>query len=209
MALARTIITDPDILLFDEPLSSLDAKLRDELKIEIRRLHQETGKTTIYVTHDQGEAFAIADKVYVMHDGRVEQEGTPLDLYAHPTSPFVAGFIGTNNFIPAVAGSQDAAQGGQLQIEALGCRVLATGGDGIRQGDRVLLLVRPEDIAVLGAGPSHAGANSVGGRIAASTFAGTSTHSRSSWQARPSKSPCMGRTGSTTLPARGERCSCT
>jgi ABC-type Fe3+/spermidine/putrescine transport system ATPase subunit len=176
VALARTIVTDPDILLFDEPLSSLDAKLRDELKSEIRRLHQETGKTTIYVTHDQGEAFAIADKVYVMHDGRVEQEGTPLELYAHPTSPFVAGFIGTNNFLPAVAGPPDAAGSEQFRVEALGCQVLATGGEGIRQGDRVLLLVRPEDITVLGPDAPPAGPNTVGGRIRASTFAGTGTH---------------------------------
>ena len=176
VALARTIVTDPDILLFDEPLSSLDAKLRDELKIEIRRLHRQTGKTTIYVTHDQGEAFAIADKVYVMHDGRVEQEGTPLDLYANPASPFVAAFIGTNNFIPAVAGPHHSTQGGLIQVDALGRRFLATGAETIRQGDPVLLLVRPEDITVLATAESGPEANTVVGRIAVSTFAGTSTH---------------------------------
>jgi ABC-type Fe3+/spermidine/putrescine transport system ATPase subunit len=176
VALARTIVTDPDILLFDEPLSSLDAKLRDELKTEIRRLHRQTGKTTIYVTHDQGEAFAIADKVYVMHDGRVEQEGTPLDLYANPGSPFVAAFIGTNNFIPAVAGSHDPAAGGCIHVDALGRRFVATGADSIQEGDPVLLLVRPEDIIVLPTGEAGPGVNTVVGRITVSTFAGTSTH---------------------------------
>jgi len=176
VALARTIVTDPDILLFDEPLSSLDAKLRDELKTEIRHLHRQTGKTTIYVTHDQGEAFAIADKVYVMHDGRVEQEGTPLDLYAKPASPFVAAFIGTNNFIPAVAGPHDPAPGGCIRVDALGRRFVATGADSIQEGDPVLLLVRPEDITVLATEEAGPEANTVVGRITVSTFAGTSTH---------------------------------
>jgi ABC-type Fe3+/spermidine/putrescine transport system ATPase subunit len=176
VALARTIVTDPDILLFDEPLSSLDAKLRDELKTEIRRLHRQTGKTTIYVTHDQGEAFAIADKVYVMHDGRVEQEGTPLDLYASPASPFVAAFIGTNNFIPAVAGPRDPTQAGLIQVDALGHRFPATGAETVREGDPVLLLVRPEDIGVLAAGASGPETNALVGRIAVSTFTGTSTY---------------------------------
>jgi ABC-type Fe3+/spermidine/putrescine transport system ATPase subunit len=176
VALARTIVTDPDILLFDEPLSSLDAKLRDELKTEIRRLHRQTGKTTIYVTHDQGEAFAIADKVYVMHDGRVEQEGTPLELYANPASQFVAAFIGTNNFIPAVAGPEDPVQGAYRHVEALGCQFRATGATSIRQGDPVLLLVRPEDITVLETDGAGAESNTVVGRITVSTFAGTSTH---------------------------------
>ncbi len=176
VALARTIVTDPDILLFDEPLSSLDAKLRDELKTEIRRLHRQTGKTTIYVTHDQGEAFAIADKVYVMHDGRVEQEGTPLDLYASPASPFVAAFIGTNNFIPAIAAPHDQTQRGCIQVDALGRQFLATGAESIQPGDPVLLLARPEDITVLATGAPAPEVNTVVGRIAVSTFAGTSTH---------------------------------
>jgi ABC-type Fe3+/spermidine/putrescine transport system ATPase subunit len=177
VALARTLVTDPEILLFDEPLSSLDLKLREELKLEIRRLHQQTGKTTIYVTHDQGEAFAISDKVYVMHEGRVVQEGTPLELYVHPTSPFVASFIGANNFVSAVAApptTAPAGRAGQTAVEALGSRLWASGTDGVRPGDPLLLLIRPEDIEVL-ARQDATGHNVVSGCITASMFAGAST----------------------------------
>jgi len=179
VALARTLVTDPEILLFDEPLSSLDLKLREELKLEIRRVHRQTGKTTIYVTHDQGEAFAISDKVYVMHDGRVVQEGTPQELYVNPASPFVASFIGANNFVPAVAAPADPTRSGQpgtTWVEALGGHVRASGAEDFPEGKQLLLLVRPEDITVLARiapGPQE---NTVLGRITGSTFAGASTH---------------------------------
>jgi len=176
VALARTLVTDPDILLFDEPLSSLDLKLREELKIEIRRLHRQTGKTTIYVTHDQGEAFAISDKVYVMHEGHVVQEGTPLELYVNPASPFVAAFIGANNFVPAVAAAPDPLQPGMMRVEALGYQVWASAEDGIHQGEKLLLLVRPEDITVLARLEPGTEQNTVPGRITVSTFAGASTY---------------------------------
>ncbi len=175
VALARTVVTDPDILLFDEPLSSLDAKLRDELKIEIRRLHQQTGKTTIYVTHDQGEAFAISDKVYVMNEGRLEQEGTPLDLYVNPASPFVAGFIGSNNFVPAVVSGTDANRPDEVKVDALGCSLWCTAEDGLHKGDRMLLLIRPEDIMILPRTDANQ-ENCLSGQIIVSTFAGASTY---------------------------------
>ena len=175
VALARTIVTDPEILLFDEPLSSLDAKLRDELKTEIRRLHLETGKTTIYVTHDQAEAFAISDKVYVMNEGRVEQEGTPLDLYVRPASPFVAAFIGANNFVPGTAGGADPSRPAGIRVEALGCQVWAEGGAGLRVGAPLVLLIRPEDIAIRGGAGPGSDAAVVRGRITGSTFAGAHT----------------------------------
>jgi ABC-type Fe3+/spermidine/putrescine transport system ATPase subunit len=175
VALARTLIIDPDILLFDEPLSSLDLKLREELKVEIRRLHRQTGKTTIYVTHDQGEAFAISDKVYVMHEGRVVQQGTPLELYVNPASPFVASFIGANNFLPAVVAALDPSRSGMMLVDALGSQVWATSEEGIREGEKLLLLIRPEDITVLTRPHPGQPENTVAGRITASTFAGAST----------------------------------
>lgn len=179
VALARTLVTDPDILLFDEPLSSLDLKLREELRVEIRRVHRQTGKTTIYVTHDQGEAFAISDKVYVMHDGRVVQEGTPLELYVNPASPFVASFIGANNFVPAVVAAPEPSQQGQpgvMRVEALGCQIQATGENDVQEGEKLLLLARPEDITVLARHDPGQRRNTVPGRITASTFAGASTY---------------------------------
>lgn len=178
VALARTMVTEPDILLFDEPLSSLDAKLRDELKNEIRRLHQKTGKTTIYVTHDQAEAFAISDKVYVMHNGKLEQEGTPIELYLNPISPFVAAFIGANNFIEARVAELNPAEPGKLAVEALGCRVEASAAEQLRVGETVTLLVRPEDIDAtpVAAESSPMETNTVIGQVKVSTFSGSNTY---------------------------------
>jgi multiple sugar transport system ATP-binding protein len=108
--MGRAIVRDPQVFLFDEPLSNLDAKLRVQMRTEIKELHQRLKTTTIYVTHDQIEAMTMADKIVVMHDGLVEQIGAPLDLYDHPDNQFVAGFIGSPamNFLPgriAVNGS--------------------------------------------------------------------------------------------------------
>src|SRR5687767_13957865 len=97
VALARMLATDPRVLLFDEPLSALDRNLRDTLKYSILDLQRRTGKTAIYVTHDQSEAFAISDRIFVMNEGRIEQLGTQTDIYLHPQSDFVAEFIGANN----------------------------------------------------------------------------------------------------------------
>src|SRR5215218_6307208 len=97
VALARMLATDPRVLLFDEPLSALDRNLRDTLKYSILALQRRTKKTAIYVTHDQSEAFAISDRIFVMHNGRIEQAGTQLDIYLRPASEFVANFVGDNN----------------------------------------------------------------------------------------------------------------
>jgi ABC-type Fe3+/spermidine/putrescine transport system ATPase subunit len=146
--IARVLAPEPDILLFDEPLSNIDAKLRDELKYEIRRIQKETGKTMIYVTHDQTEAFTISDRIYVMNNGRIEQVGTPLDLYTNPSTPFVASFIGTSNFIR-----------GKLRITGheKGLAVIETGVaefkikdyGAINDGAEVVASIRPEDIKII------------------------------------------------------------
>jgi multiple sugar transport system ATP-binding protein len=104
VAMGRCIVRDPQVFLFDEPLSNLDAKLRVQMRTEIRELHQRLATTSVYVTHDQIEAMTMADKIVVMRDGRVEQTGSPLDLYDHPVNQFVAGFIGSPamNFLPGV-----------------------------------------------------------------------------------------------------------
>jgi ABC-type Fe3+/spermidine/putrescine transport system ATPase subunit len=150
IALARVLATDPRVLLFDEPLSALDKNLRDRLKLSIRELQRRTGKTAIYVTHDQSEAFAISDRIVVMNAGRAEQIGTQTDIYLNPQTKFVAEFIGANN---AVSGTVEAFEG-----SGDGARIVAT-GDGLRlrcpmrndvsQGDRVLLYLRPEDLVVV------------------------------------------------------------
>jgi iron(III) transport system ATP-binding protein len=101
VALARAIVVKPSVLLLDEPLSNLDANLREEMRVEIRRLHDEFRITTVYVTHDQGEAMATSDRIAVMNAGRIEQIDNPYDLYNSPRTQFVAGFIGRSNFLPA------------------------------------------------------------------------------------------------------------
>jgi multiple sugar transport system ATP-binding protein len=104
VAMGRAIVRDPQVFLFDEPLSNLDAQLRDEMRGEIKRLHQELGKTMIYVTHDQIEAMTLADRIVLMREGQIEQQGAPLELFEHPRTRYVAGFLGSPsmNFIPAV-----------------------------------------------------------------------------------------------------------
>jgi multiple sugar transport system ATP-binding protein len=142
VAMGRAIVRDPQVFLFDEPLSNLDAKLRVQMRTEIKELHQRLKTTSIYVTHDQIEAMTMADTIVVMNGGRVEQIGTPLDLYDEPANLFVAGFIGSPamNFLPGrlVAG----ASGRGVQI-AEGCVIPVTGSGGLRDRE-VILGVRPE-----------------------------------------------------------------
>jgi len=108
IALARAIVIEPDVLLLDEPLSALDANLREEMRVELKRIQRELGVATVFVTHDQSEALAMSDKLVVMNNGIVEQEGAPQDVYNNPASAFVADFLGHSNIIPANLGSPDA-----------------------------------------------------------------------------------------------------
>jgi len=172
--IARVLATDPDTLLFDEPLSNIDAKLRDELKYEIRRIQRETGKTMIYVTHDQAEAFAISDKIYVMNNGSIEQIGTPVELYVNPVTPFVASFIGSNNFLKGrildLNPSMKVARVSSGEME-----IRAPYSNGLRVNDQVLVCIRPEDISVVGEAERSKYSNVVQGKIDESVFAGLLT----------------------------------
>jgi ABC-type Fe3+/spermidine/putrescine transport system ATPase subunit len=146
VALARVLATDPRVLLFDEPLSSLDRNLRDQLKHSIRELQQRSGKTAIFVTHDQSEAFAISDRIFVMHDGRVEQGGTQVELYLHPSTPFVAEFLGNNNCLRGVV-EESAADEVSVRI---GTHILSSSAPrNFAAGTPVLAYVRPESVVVL------------------------------------------------------------
>ncbi len=139
VALARAIATSPRVLLLDEPLSALDAKVRESLREEIRRLQREIGVTTVFVTHDQHEALAIADRVGVMSNGRLEQIATPRELYETPVNSFVATFIGSINKVPAI-GTSDG------KWECWGS--VLTGSRSSTPGESVVVGVRPEDIRV-------------------------------------------------------------
>jgi iron(III) transport system ATP-binding protein len=140
VALARALATSPGLLLLDEPLSALDAKVRVHLRHEIRQLQRRVGVTTIMVTHDQEEALTIADRIVVMNHGLIEQVGTPVEIYRRPASAFVADFIGVMNFMPAVVVGPATVRLGGLD---LACDV-----DGLPVGTKLTLAIRPEDIRV-------------------------------------------------------------
>jgi iron(III) transport system ATP-binding protein len=143
VALARTLVIEPTVLLLDEPLSNLDAKLRVEMRSELRQLQQKVGITTVYVTHDQEDANSVADRIAVLDRGRVQQVGTPLELYDHPANRFVAGFLGTANMID-----------GQVQPDgrfiADGFVLEATGAP----AGQAAIAIRPQDILI---GPAETG----------------------------------------------------
>ncbi len=146
VALARAIVIEPRVLLFDEPLSNLDAKLRVQMRQEIRALQRRLGITTVYVTHDQEEAMAVSDRIVVMDRGSVVQEGTAEDLYYRPASQFVAGFIGRVNLI---AGTATRTPDGRPGVAALGTVIAAANlPGGLVLGDAVQLLLRPEALAI-------------------------------------------------------------
>jgi len=149
VAMGRAIVRDPQVFLFDEPLSNLDAKLRVQMRTEIKELHQRLKTTSVYVTHDQIEAMTMADKIVVMKDGIVEQTGGPLDLYDQPANTFVAGFIGSPamNLLPGTVQRGD----GTLELVFANDR-LPLPGVGVREGQALLYGIRPEHLAIGAAG---------------------------------------------------------
>lgn len=152
VAVARALVLNPRLLLLDEPLSNLDAKVRARLRSEIRKLQQSLRITTVYVTHDQEEAMVISDRIAVMREGRVVQVGTPVELYDHPADLFVADFVGTNNLVPGtVAGSHD----GWVELETPVGMLKGKAAGTVQPGQRAVLAVRPE-VLDLGDGPAAA-----------------------------------------------------
>lgn len=163
VALARALAFHPQVLLLDEPLSALDAKIRVELRQEIRRIQQQLGITTIYVTHDQEEALSLSDRIVVMSQGKVEQVGRPSEIYNFPTTEFVAKFVGQINLLPVQV--VDAQQG----IVKLGGQLMRAGQYGHLNGSPIRLAVRPEEL-----NPGFAdGANNLNGKVDSITYLGS------------------------------------
>ena len=150
VAIGRAIVRGPEVFLFDEPLSNLDAELRVEMRVEIARLHQEIGATMIYVTHDQVEAMTLADKIVVLRDGRIEQTGAPMDLYRDPDNRFVAGFIGS----PAMNFLDGTVADGGVEVPALGVN-LNPAVDLPPAGSALSVGLRPEHLSVDPGGATH------------------------------------------------------
>jgi putative spermidine/putrescine transport system ATP-binding protein len=148
VALARGLVFDPDVVLLDEPLGALDKNLREQMQVEIKRIHREVGITMIYVTHDQTEAMTMSDRVAVFHDGRIEQVGSPLEVYNRPANRFVGEFIGDSNFF---AGRCDPARPGVVELAGIG--PVRVAGERIPAG-AVDLMIRPERLRLIAAGAS-------------------------------------------------------
>jgi iron(III) transport system ATP-binding protein len=165
VALARAVVVEPEILLLDEPLSNLDANLREEMRFEIRRLHDQTGITMVYVTHDQAEAMVTADRIAVMNAGRVEQVASPFEVYERPTTQFVAAFIGRTNTLEGTV----AAPG---EVDAAGVRLRAIDETGCPAGTPVAVCVRPHHVQLEEPG-AHA-VNQLRGRVVRSAYLGDS-----------------------------------
>ncbi|MDQ0467812.1 ABC transporter ATP-binding protein [Labrys wisconsinensis] len=151
VAIARAVVIEPPLVLMDEPLSNLDAKLRLEMRAEIRRIHNTLGATTIYVTHDQDEALSLADRIVVLRDGVIRQVGTPRELYETPADVDVAEFMGFRNAVP---GTWRAGAGGETRIEAAEAVLTGRAQGALADGAPVLAVFRPDDLV---AGPASAG----------------------------------------------------
>jgi iron(III) transport system ATP-binding protein len=147
VSLARSLIMEPKVLLLDEPLSNLDAKLRESTRIEIRKLQRRVGITSVYVTHDQEEAMTLSDRVVIMHEGRIQQIGTPSEIYAHPGNRFVADFIGKANFLEATVASIDSPASATLDLYGKKVSVSADTGN-LREGATVVVVARPESVSL-------------------------------------------------------------
>lgn len=145
VALARALVMEPSVLLFDEPLSNLDAKLRVSMRTEIRAIQQKVGITAIYVTHDQAEAMSIADTIIIMNKGEIAQQGNPREIYYHPNSEFVADFIGEANFLDGKIMEID---GKDCKIDVEGVMVTVDNPDGLEVGKECKLVLRPEGAVV-------------------------------------------------------------
>jgi iron(III) transport system ATP-binding protein len=163
VALARALIVEPETLLLDEPLSNLDANLREEMRFEIRRLHDQYRYTTVYVTHDQSEAMTTADLIAVMNAGRIDQLGTPEDIYDRPQSEFVARFIGASNIVKGVARDADHIAFAGATLQVVGAKLTA--------GQNAAIAIRQHDIQLATQAPASA-QNAVKARVTRQVFLG-------------------------------------
>jgi iron(III) transport system ATP-binding protein len=175
VAIARALVGQPQALLFDEPLSNLDARLRVEMRNMLRRIQRETGLTSVYVTHDQAEALAISDWIIVMKDGRMVERGRPIDIYRYPRHVFTAQFLGTTNLIPGTIETIDADQDRVLVATTLGRVMGVDPSRTLRAGAKVHVSIRPEDLHSQKPPDTEPekSVNSFAGRLTFAAFAGT------------------------------------
>jgi iron(III) transport system ATP-binding protein len=180
-ALARAIVSRPRLLLFDEPLSNLDLKLREQMRVELKRIQHEVGITSIYVTHDQAEALVMSDDIIVMSKGRIEQKGPPHEVYAHPANAYVSGFIGIANLLKGRVIEATAAGRGAVEVTENGaavtlpCRL----GAGVRAGAEAVVSIRPENVRAL---RERDGPGALEGEVLQAIFLGNCVDCRVRWR---------------------------
>ncbi|MFM8515930.1 MAG: ABC transporter ATP-binding protein [Actinomycetota bacterium] len=172
VALARALVYQPQLLLLDEPLGALDRRLREEMQLEIVRLHQELDVTIVNVTHDQREALMLSDRIGVMRAGRLEQVGTTLELYNSPATRFVAEFVGDSNILDGVLKSVDP----PAAVMPNGAEVFVNASSGARPGDKIAVVVRAESVRLTSAESSQPGENSLRGIVQLKAFEGPATY---------------------------------
>jgi ABC-type Fe3+/spermidine/putrescine transport system ATPase subunit len=171
VALARALVVSPDILLLDEPFGALDRKLREALQEELRQLTRKIGITSLFVTHDQEEALILSDRICVMNAGRIEQIGTPNEIFELPETHFVADFMGVGNFI---AGTVSGSSNGETTIDTLGCRVASQTDKEWRIGAPVMAAIRAEKITLSATQPAE-GSNVIEGRLGSAVYQGATS----------------------------------
>ena len=197
VALARALVSDPRVLLFDEPLSNLDARLRVQVRAEIRRVHQRLRPTVIYVTHDQSEAMSLSDRIAVMSAGKVMQVGSPQDIYQRPNNKFVADFVGSANFFPARVLER---KSNELVVEFNGGTfTVGSWAPGSEQNDKVLLVIRQEDLEIVPESDS-----SFHGIIRGTEFLGANTECMVETGGQTALAT-LDSSGGMTMPAEGSR----
>ena len=199
LALARALVMEPKLLLLDEPLSNLDAKLRELMRFELKRLQRELKITTVYVTHDQSEALALSHQVAVMNQGRIQQIGSPRDIYERPQTQFVADFVGTTNFVEGTVAAREAEDRFYLIDTELG-RLRSYSVEAVAPGQQVILSIRPEDVR-LSEQPLAPGENVIEGVVDQKVFLGESLD----WQIKVGQRALLSRTHPTIYTRIGEK----
>ncbi len=209
VAIARAVVLEPRLVLMDEPLSNLDAKLRLEMRTEIRRLHQSLGLTTIYVTHDQEEALSMADRLVVLREGRVQQVGTPEELHNAPVNWHVADFMGYRNLIDLDVTDATGGVGGAVTVAGSGLTLRGTAAQPVRVGEPVRVAIRPEDLVVVSPAVPVRGGNTTSARVSVVEYhgrefaVGVLTDSGQALHVRSDHAPAIGSTVELTAdPAR-------
>ncbi len=171
LALARALVMEPKLLLLDEPLSNLDAKLRELMRFELKRLQRELKITTVYVTHDQSEALALSHQVAVMNQGRIQQIGSPREIYERPQNKFVADFVGTTNFVEGTVIAKSAEDGFYVIDTEIGA-LHSYSVEAVRVGDKVVLSIRPEDVELTEVEPADTSVNVWPAKVELKVFLG-------------------------------------